>query len=157
IRGHNADVVGVAIGEHENLPRNVVKAIERAHAENKQVKLLFLIPDYQNPDGSVLAESDRAELIEICARHRILIVEDSTYTELYFNAPPPPSVYSMAGGEGVLRTGTFSKIIATGLRVGWVQAAPNLIDALARMVFDMGGSPMIHEAIARFMLSGKLE
>jgi 2-aminoadipate transaminase len=157
IRGHCADVVGVSIGEDENLAHNVTIAIERAQAENKQVKLLFLIPDYQNPIGSVLAESQRAELIEICARHRILIVEDSTYTELYFDAPPPPSLFSMAGGEGVLKTGTFSKIIATGLRVGWVQATPNMIDALARMVFDMGGSPLIHEAIARFMLSGKLE
>ena len=54
----------------------------------------------------------------------------------------------------MLKTGTFSKIIATGLRVGWVQATPNMIDALARMVFDMGGSPLpVHETIARFMLS----
>ena len=157
IRGHCADVVGVDIGEGQSLARNVTEAIDRAHSENKQVKLLFLIPDYQNPVGSVLPESERAELIEICAQHRILIVEDSTYTELYFNTPPPPSLYSMANGEGVLKTGTFSKIIATGLRVGWVQATPNLIDALARMVFDMGGSPLIHETIARFMLSGKLE
>jgi 2-aminoadipate transaminase len=157
IRGHCADVVGFSIGEGENLAQNVSAAIDQAEAANKPVKLLFLIPDYQNPIGSVLPESVRGELIEICARHRILIVEDSTYTELYFHTPPPPSLFSMASGEGVLKTGTFSKIIATGLRVGWVQATPNLIEALARMVFDMGGSPLIHEAIARFMLSGHLD
>ena len=141
IRGHNADVVGFSIGEGENLAHNVSVAIDQAHAANKPIKLLFLIPDYQNPVGSVMSESERAELIEICARHRILIVEDSTYTELYFHAPPPPSLFSMAGGEGVLKTGTFSKIIATGLRVGWVQATPNLIDALARMVLRHGRQP----------------
>ncbi|MFN0072205.1 MAG: PLP-dependent aminotransferase family protein [Chloroflexota bacterium] len=157
IRGHSADIVGVSIGAGEDVSANVAAAVEQAEGQGKRVKLLFLIPDYQNPVGSVLSEAARAEIIEHCAQHRILIVEDSTYAELYFSAPPPPSLYTMAGGVGVLKSGTFSKIIATGLRVGWVQAAPNLIDALARMVFDMGGSPLIHEAIARFMHSGKLD
>lgn len=157
IRGHCADVMGISIGEGQDVTANVRSAVAQAESKGARVKLLFLIPDYQNPIGSVLPEAVRRELIDICARHRILIVEDSTYTELYFNAPPPPSLYTLAGGEGVLKTGTFSKIIATGLRVGWVQAQPMFVDALARMVFDMGGSPLLHEAIARFMRSGKLD
>jgi 2-aminoadipate transaminase len=157
IRGHNADVIGVPIGADQDVARNLVEMVERVESSGRRVKLLFVIPDYQNPIGSVMSERARIELLEVCAQHRILVVEDSTYTELYFSTPPPPSLFALSRGEGVLKTGTFSKIIATGLRVGWVQAQANIIDALARVVFDMGGSPLMHQAIARFMTSGELD
>ena len=57
----------------------------------------------------------------------------------------------------VLRCGSFSKVIATGLRVGWVQAQPGLIEALSRVRFDMGGSPLVHRALAEYVGSGKVE
>lgn len=157
IRGHNANVIGVPIGDDQDVARNLVEMVQRVESRGQRVKLLFVIPDYQNPIGSVMSERARIQLLEVCAQHRILVVEDATYTELYFDTPPPPSLFTLSGGEGVLKTGTFSKIIATGLRVGWVQAQSNMIDALARVVFDMGGSPLLHQAIARFITSGKLD
>ncbi len=57
----------------------------------------------------------------------------------------------------MLKVGTFSKIIATGLRAGWVQAAPQLADAVARVRFDMGNSPLLHMMLADYVASGKLD
>ena len=66
-------------------------------------------------------------------------------------------LFAMGGGEGVLRMGSFSKIIATGLRSGWVEAAPRYTEALARVRFDMGNNPLIQRALTRYVDSGALE
>ena len=61
---------------------------------------------------------------------------------------------ALAGGRGVVTVGTFSKTIATGLRVGWIEAEPELIERFTRVRFDMGGSPLLHRMIAGFIESG---
>jgi DNA-binding transcriptional MocR family regulator len=63
----------------------------------------------------------------------------------------------MAGGQGVLKAATFSKVIATGLRLGWVQGLPDYINALINVRFDMGNSPVLQRAVADYMESGKLD
>ncbi|MHB8576596.1 MAG: aminotransferase class I/II-fold pyridoxal phosphate-dependent enzyme, partial [Dehalococcoidia bacterium] len=68
-----------------------------------------------------------------------------------------PNLYSLAGGQGVLRCVTFSKTIATGLRVGWVQGRADFTEACVRMRFDMGSSPLMHRALAEFVGSGQWE
>ena len=62
--------------------------------------------------------------MRLAAQHGVLILEDTAYAELYFGAERRPSLSAIAGGHGVITAGTFSKVIATGLRVGWVQAPP---------------------------------
>ena len=79
------------------------------------------------------------------------------YTELYFDAPPPPSLYAVADGHGVIQVGSFSKVIATGLRVGWIQARLPVIESVGRVRFDMGGSPLLHRALADYVGNGELE
>jgi len=99
----------------------------------------------------------RKALLELCGEYNVLVLEDAAYTELYFDDSPPPSLFAMGGGEGVLRMGSFSKIIATGLRSGWVEAAPRYTEALARVRFDMGNNPLIQRALTRYVDSGALE
>ena len=99
----------------------------------------------------------REKLVEVCAQHRVFIMEDMAYTELYFDAPPPPSLYAVADGHGVIQVGSFSKVIATGLRVGWIQARLPVIESVGRVRFDMGGSPLLHRALAHYVGNGELE
>ena len=99
----------------------------------------------------------REALVELCAARQVLIVEDAAYADIYFGDAPPPSLYGMAGGEGTLRVGTFSKPIATGLRVGWVQAREDFVHALSRVKFDMGGSPLLLRALADYVGSGSMD
>jgi 2-aminoadipate transaminase len=99
----------------------------------------------------------RRGLLELCAEHQVLLVEDAAYAEIYYEDEPPPSLYGLASGEGILKVGTFSKPIATGLRVGWVQAREDFIAALSQVKFDMGSSPILLRALADYVGSGKLD
>jgi DNA-binding transcriptional MocR family regulator len=157
IRGHMAELIEVTVEDDGISVEGVADAIQRAKSEGKRVKLVYLNPDFQNPTGTTLTEPRRAELIDLCAREQVLIVEDATYSELFFDEAPPQSIYSMANGAGVLKIGTFSKVIATGLRAGWIQASKEHIDALGRVRFDMGTSPLLLHMLAEFISSGRLD
>ena len=157
IRGHMAELIEVTVEDEGISVEGVADAIQRAKSEGKRVKFVYLNPDFQNPTGTTLTESRRAELIDLCARERVLIVEDATYSELYFDEAPPQSIYSMANGAGVLKIGTFSKVVATGLRAGWIQASKEHIEALGRVRFDMGTSPLLLHMLAEFIASGRLD
>ena len=157
MRSYLTEIVEVPILENGVSISSLAETIEQAEASGKRVKFFYTIADYHNPTGVTMSEETRSALIQLCGEHHILIVEDSAYTELYFGDEPPLSLYSMANGHGVLRLGTLSKTIATGLRVGWVQARPDFIEALQTVRFDMGNSPLFHRALAEYVGSGKLD
>ncbi|MBI2170706.1 MAG: PLP-dependent aminotransferase family protein [Chloroflexi bacterium] len=156
-RGHLAEVAQAPLDEEGLLVGIASEAIKKAERAGRRVKLLYTVPDFHNPTGATLSLGRRYDLLELCAAHQVLILEDTAYTELYFNDPPPPSLYSLSQGEGVLKVGSFSKIIAPGLRVGWVQGRPDFIEALARVRYDMGVSPLLLRALAEHVGGGRLE
>ncbi len=157
IRGHLCEIVEAELGDDDAFAERVEETLERLAAQGKRAKLLYTVPDHHNPTGATMPLAVREKLVEVCARHRVFIMEDMAYTELYFDSPPPPSLYAVADGHGVIQVGSFSKIIATGLRVGWVQARLPVIESLGRVRFDMGGSPLLHRALAHYAGSGDLE
>ncbi|MSQ41859.1 MAG: PLP-dependent aminotransferase family protein [Dehalococcoidia bacterium] len=132
-------------------------ALERQRASGAPAKLIYVIANYDNPSGSTLPLRRREELARIAARHRALVVEDDAYTGIDLEGPPPPSLFGVAGGQGMLRIGTFSKTIATGLRVGWVVASPAMIERLVYMRFDNGSSPLLHRMVLAYLQSGAHE
>jgi DNA-binding transcriptional MocR family regulator len=95
-------------------------------------KLFYTVSDFQNPTGRVMALSERQELLRLAARHRLTIIEDDPYSLLYYDAPPPPSLKQLDPYGGVIHLGTFSKVLFSGLRTGWVHAAPPVINRLAQ-------------------------
>jgi len=95
------------------------------------VKLAYVLPNFQNPTGSLL-HGDRREAVVAWASERgVLVVEDDPYGHLYFDAAPPASLQSR-WPEGVLYLGTFSKVVAPGLRMGYVIGPEEVIHALAQ-------------------------
>ena len=157
IRSYMAEVVEVPMDEDGISLEAVAAVMAESEAAGKTVKMIYTIPDYHNPTGVTMSASRRRALLELCARNRTLLVEDGAYSELYFDGPPPPSMYALSDGYGVLRVGSFSKVAATGLRVGWVQARPDIISALTKVRYDMGTSPIILRAMARYLRTGHLE
>ncbi len=157
IRSCMAEVVETPIDDEGVSLEAVASAIAESEAAGKTVKMIYTIPDYHNPTGVTMSVSRRRALLELCARHRVLVVEDGAYSELYFDNPPPPSMYALSDGYGVMRVGSFSKVAATGLRIGWVQARPEFISALTKVRFDMGTSPILLRAMARYLRTGHLE
>ena len=157
MRGYMVEVVEVPMEDEGVSVDALSEAIERVKASGKRPKLFYTVADYHNPTGVTLARRRREELLEVCARHGVLVLEDAAYTELGFDNGPPASLYGLAQGEGVLRLGSLSKTVATGLRIGWVQARQDFIDAMARVRFDMGNTPLLQWALADYLESGNLD
>jgi 2-aminoadipate transaminase len=154
MRGHQAEIVGVPMDEGGLRLDDLEAAIVRLRSDGRTVKLIYTIPTFQNPTGTDMPMDRRADLVRLAADHGVLILEDTAYAELFFGPERRPSLSAVAGGEGVITAGTFSKVIATGLRVGWVQAPPALIPSFLAARFDMGNSPLLHRMLYEFMASG---
>jgi 2-aminoadipate transaminase len=92
--------------------------IEDAERTGQAPKIIYVIPNYQNPTGRSMSTDRRARLAEFADAHGSLIVEDDPYGEFWYDAPPPPAVRTHSAQ--VAYVGTFSKTIAPGLRVGWM-------------------------------------
>ncbi len=93
-------------------------------------KLLYVIPDHQNPTGLTLSLEGRRALVDLCARHGVLVVEDVAYRELGFDGEPLPSLWSLAP-DTVVQVGTFSKILFPGVRLGWAVGPRTVVAAMA--------------------------
>ncbi len=113
-RSYEATLVAVSLDEH-GLD---VDDLERRLASGLRPKLLYTIPDHQNPAGVSLAADRRTRLVELAARYGFLVVEDVAYRELGFDAETLPSLWSLAP-DVVVQTGTTSKTLFPGVRLGW--------------------------------------
>jgi 2-aminoadipate transaminase len=118
-----ANVVGIALDE-DGLR---VDELEHALANGLRPKLVYSIPDHQNPAGVSLSDERREALVDLARRFGFLIVEDVAYRELSFEEQRPPSLWSLAP-ETVIQAGTFSKTFFPGVRLGWA-AGPGEIEA----------------------------
>src|SRR5436190_5734264 len=94
-------------------------------------KLIYTNPTFQNPTGWTMPLKLRRQLLTLASRLRVPIIEDDTYRELFLTTPPPPSLHSMDTQSVVIHLNTFSKALAPGLRLGWLSAAPPIIEQLA--------------------------
>src|SRR3954471_14118211 len=96
-------------------------------------KLIYTNPTHQNPTGVTMPIRTRRELLDLAERYRVPIVEDDTYRDLAFTGPPPPpSLFTLDEAHTVvIRINSFSKMLAPGLRLGWISAVRPIVDQLA--------------------------
>lgn len=134
------------------------EAIERIEKRGERIKFLYMIPDFQNPSGETLSLEERNTLVSLAREHDFLIVEDSPYRELRYEGESVPTMYSIAP-ERVLHLGSFSKIFAPGFRLGWIVAAPELLDMIYVCKQSLDLCPPIFDQYlaAEFMSSGKID
>ncbi|WP_153534973.1 aminotransferase-like domain-containing protein [Actinomadura macrotermitis] len=124
---YQADVVHVPLDDAGLVPSALRETLERLRRENRRVKFLYTVPTFQNPAGVTLSAARRAEVLEICAEYDVLIVEDNPYGLIGFDGEPMRALRA-DDAERVIYLGSFSKTIASGLRVGWV-LAPHAVRA----------------------------
>ncbi len=106
-----------------------VEALERVVDACGAPKLLYTIPDYQNPAGVSLAPGRREALVELARRAGFLIVEDVAYRELAYGGERPPSLWALAP-DVVVQAGTFSKTFFPGVRLGWAAGPAEIVSKL---------------------------
>lgn len=132
---HQLQIVGLPV-DSEGLD---IEAVQAALAELRPV-FLYTIPTYQNPSGVTLSAERRQKLVELSQEHDFLIVADEVYHLLNYEAGPPPPLAAFLDCGNVLSAGSFSKILAPGLRLGWIQAVPELLQKLVESgLVDSGG------------------
>lgn len=124
--GQDAAVRGLPIDEHGLVVEGVAELVERGETP----KVLYTIPEYQNPTGRTMSLERRHALVELCREHRILLAEDVAYRELGFTDERLPSLLSLAP-DTVVQLGTFSKTFFPGVRLGWAAGPVEVVEQLA--------------------------
>jgi 2-aminoadipate transaminase len=136
-----------------------VEALAEILAEStRPPKLLYVIPDYQNPSGSVLETSRREAIAELCRRHGVLIVEDVAYRELGFDDTDRPSLWSIAP-DITVQIGTFSKVVFPGIRLGWAAGPAPVIAELvvAKQNSDQCAGALGQRLVEAYLRGGHLD
>jgi DNA-binding transcriptional MocR family regulator len=117
----------------------IIEALEEELRRSRPA-FLYTIPTYHNPTSVCLSASRREKLAEVSRRYQLLVVADEVYHPLSYTSAPPPPLAASCTSAKVISLGSFSKILAPGLRLGWLQAAPTLIERIARCgLLDSGG------------------
>lgn len=129
-------------------------------AARERPKLLYLVPTFQNPTGRTLSAGRRAAVAEVAARRGLWIAEDDPYGELRFEGEPVPWVAAFPGAEDrTALLGSFSKVMAPGLRLGWLRAPAALRRAciIAKQAADLHTSTVDQAAAARYLAVADLD
>ncbi|KLU27139.1 GntR family transcriptional regulator [Caballeronia mineralivorans PML1(12)] len=152
-----ADVLPVPT-DHEGVRVEELEALVVRH----RPKLLYLIPNFANPTGYVMSLRRRKQVLSLAKTHRFFIVEDDAYGELYFEEPPPPSLFALANEEErqwVVHLASFSKILAPGLRLAWLSAPAELLRhvVVAKQLGDTHAPTLSQLAAFHYLNAGSLE
>ncbi|MCL9659626.1 PLP-dependent aminotransferase family protein [Paenibacillus hunanensis] len=121
--------------------------------------LLYTIPTFHNPTGTILSSERRAELLELSSSLSLPLIEDDVYRELWLDEEPPPPLKSQDRQGNILYLGSLSKMMSPGIRVGWIIAPVPVIDRLAdiKMQTDYGSSGLSQYVAARWLADGHQE
>ena len=120
-RSYECDIVHVAMDAEGLVPSALDAAITAARADGKRVKMIYTIPSFHNPAGVTQGPQRRQDILAIAQREGVLLLEDDPYGLLGFEGPPPRAIRA-DDDQQVVYLGSFSKTIASGLRVGWAVA-----------------------------------
>lgn len=125
-KSYNANLVGIEM-DNEGIK---LDELENAVKNNKNVKLLYVIPNFQNPSGRCMSAERRKAIYDLACKYDFIILEDNPYGELRFAGEDIPSVKSLDTEGRVVYAGSFSKVISPGMRIGFVSAAPEIISKI---------------------------
>ncbi|HWZ58655.1 MAG TPA: PLP-dependent aminotransferase family protein [Gemmatimonadaceae bacterium] len=119
-------------------------------------RFIYNVPDFHNPTGITMSLERRQALIDLAVRYQIFIIEDSPYRQVRFEGASVPSLKALDTHDVVVQLGTFSKLMAPGLRVGWAAAAPGVVARMAQLKTDAGSCPLTQRIIFEFCAAGRL-
>ena len=145
---YQAQVVHVPMDDGGLVPEALDACLARLHAQRQRVKFLYTVPSFHNPAGVTLSAARRAEVLRICQRAGVLIIEDNPYGLLGFDSEPLRALRA-DDDHGVVYLGSFSKTIAAGLRVGWALAPAGIRD---KLVLAAEAAVLCNSSLAQLMV-----
>ncbi len=128
-------------------------ALEIALRAHPGTKFIYTIADFQNPTGVTMSLARRRHLIDLANHYDVIVLEDSPYRETRFEGVSPPSIKSLDTQGRVIYLGSFSKVLAPGLRIGWAIASPDIIERLGllKLAADTQCSTLNMAAVSLFL------
>ena len=136
--------------------------LEKLIVEHKP-KFVYLIPTFGNPSGALLNLERRKKVLELAVKYNTLVVEDDPYGDLYFGAPPPPSLLALSASvpgsrDLLVYCGSLSKVLSPGLRVGWMVAQPELLAnaTMCKQFSDAHTSTFAQATAAHYLKAGRM-
>ena len=127
--------------------------LQRVLEAHTDVRMIYTVPDFQNPTGATLALERRHRLLELADEHDLLVVEDTPYRAHRYEGTSLPTLRSLDTSGRVLHLGSFSKILAPGLRLGWAAGSPDLVERLGllKLAADTQNSTLNMAATAAYL------
>lgn len=144
LRDHGVQLTPIPTDIHGLNVDALAQIVETIRRRNDAVRLLYTVPTFHNPTGTSLGDDRRRRLVEFAEQEHIVILEDDAYRELAYDAPAPPSLWSMARPGTVIRVGTFAKSLAPGLRSGFITADPALTTRICEWGVLASGGGISH-------------
>jgi len=128
-------------------------------SKEKGQNVLYTIPTFHNPTGTLMQDKRREELMEYCIREQLPVIEDDVYRDLWIDNPPPSPLKARDNHGNVLYLGSLSKTLSPGLRIGWIVGPESVIARLAdlKMQSDYGSSTLSQLVATEWLSSGRYE
>ena len=135
------------------------EALEQVLRTTQRVKLIYTVPDFQNPTGRTMSLARRRRLVELADEFDVMVLEDTPYRELRYDGERLPSIKSLDTSGRVIHLGSFSKILAPGLRLGWVLAEPEIREKLSllKLAADTQNGTLNMRAAAAYLSGFDIE
>ncbi|HYK01995.1 MAG TPA: PLP-dependent aminotransferase family protein [Thermoanaerobaculia bacterium] len=150
----SAELAGVAQDDEGIVPESL-----RELASSRRIKLLYTIPNFQNPSGRLMTRARRAAVLQLAEEFDFLVIEDDPYGELVYVDGADTLAMKSRDAEGrVLYLGSFSKVLAPGLRCGWITAAKPLLEKLeiAKQAADLCSGMLDQSIVDELIANGEL-
>jgi 2-aminoadipate transaminase len=150
-RRYGPEIIGIPL-DTEGIRTDLVEdQLTRAARRGQKVKFIYTIVNFQNPTGVTMSLRRRRELLALAERYDTMILEDDAYGELRYSGEPVPSLFGLDQAGRVLRTGTLSKILAAGVRLGWILAPRELLPRIAQFKTDGGTNPYVSRVATYYL------
>jgi 2-aminoadipate transaminase len=156
LRRNGADLYGVEVDDEGMRTDRLADRLEELTKAGRKPKLIYTIDTFQNPAGPTLTLKRRLELLELARKYNVVVLEDDAYGELRWEGEPVTSLYELDDAGLVARTGTLSKILGAGTRVGWVIAPASMVPYISAFNFGGSVSPLTSRICTAYM-RGNLE
>lgn len=141
--------------QEDGMDMNQLQHILHHHS----IKLLYTVPDFQNPTGSVMSLRKRQQLLALAEQYDFMILEDAPYRALRYRGISLPTLRELDDHDRVIHVGSFSKILSPGLRIGWVTASGAILQQLVNLKSsaDLESSSLMMRAIDAYLASSDLD
>jgi 2-aminoadipate transaminase len=157
-RSYRVEMAGVELDDDGLRPERLEETLARLARGGKRVKLLYAVPDFQNPSGVTLSGPRRQAVLDLARAHHLLVVEDSPYRELRFEGTAPPPLAALDRDGQVIYLSTFSKTLCPGMRIAWIAARDEIIQSFvtAKQGMDLCCPAFTQAIAAEFCARGHL-